>query len=207
MTPYTTSVARQQIPNNQQLKSNRPIAVAALSKARSAAGIVDSNPFQGMDVCVYSVSVLSCVGSGFATGWSPVQVVLPTVSGLRNWSETKSFTDALCSKVRATGKREKTATEVRCFLCGPCRDVITRTVSPVQGRDESWVGVSEQKSGRLLRGSWSNKSVRVYSPDGKDVNRGHVRIRYQETTNEDIEEFVCAAVTVIFTVCKPVRLL
>jgi hypothetical protein len=33
-----------------------------------------------------------------------------------------------------------------------------------------------------------------------------VRIRYQETNSEKIEDFMCAAVTVIFTVCnKPVR--
>jgi hypothetical protein len=32
-----------------------------------------------MSVCVYSVSVLSYVGSGLATGSSPVQEVLPTV--------------------------------------------------------------------------------------------------------------------------------
>jgi hypothetical protein len=45
-----------------------PITVAARSKAwtvfvRSNAGIVGSNPTQGMDVCawVYSVFVLSCV--------------------------------------------------------------------------------------------------------------------------------------------------
>jgi hypothetical protein len=37
---------------------------------------------------------------------------------------------------------------------------------------------------------------------GKDV-----RIRYQETTSEDIEDFMSAAVTVIYRVCKPVRLL
>jgi hypothetical protein len=30
-------------------------------------------------VCVYSVFMLSCVGSGLATGWSLVQGVLPTV--------------------------------------------------------------------------------------------------------------------------------
>jgi hypothetical protein len=29
-----------------------------------------------MSVCVYSVFVLSCVGSGLATGWSPLQGVL-----------------------------------------------------------------------------------------------------------------------------------
>jgi hypothetical protein len=33
-----------------------------------------------------------------------------------------------------------------------------------------------------------------------------VKIRYQETTSEDTEDFMCAAVTVIFRVCKPVRL-
>jgi hypothetical protein len=32
-----------------------------------------------MSVCVYSVRVLLCVGSGLATGWSPIQEVLPTV--------------------------------------------------------------------------------------------------------------------------------
>jgi hypothetical protein len=58
------------------------ITVAAPSKeldvlARSNIGILGSNPTQDMDVfCVYSVFVL---GSGLATGWSPVQGVLPTV--------------------------------------------------------------------------------------------------------------------------------
>jgi hypothetical protein len=59
---------------------------AELSKAwtvfvRSNAGIVGSNPTQGMDVCVslFYVYVVLCVGSGLATGWSPVQGVLPTV--------------------------------------------------------------------------------------------------------------------------------
>jgi hypothetical protein len=63
-----------------------PITVAAQSKAwtvfaRSNTGIVGSNPTQGMDVCMrlFCVCVLLCVGSGIATGWSPVQGVLPTV--------------------------------------------------------------------------------------------------------------------------------
>jgi hypothetical protein len=38
------------------------------------------------------------VGSDLATGWSPVQGVLPIVLELRNWSETKRFTDALCNR-------------------------------------------------------------------------------------------------------------
>jgi hypothetical protein len=36
-----------------------------------------------MSVCIYSVSVVLCVGSGLATGWSPVQGVLPCIE-LRN---------------------------------------------------------------------------------------------------------------------------
>jgi hypothetical protein len=41
-----------------------------------------SNPTQGMDVwrvCVYSVCVVLCVGSGLATGSSLVQGALPSV--------------------------------------------------------------------------------------------------------------------------------
>jgi hypothetical protein len=34
-----------------------------------------------------------------------------------------------------------------------------------------------------------------------------VRFRYQEMTSEDIEDFMCATVTMIFKVCKLVRLL
>jgi hypothetical protein len=43
--------------------------------ARSNTGIVGSNPIWGMDVYVH----LYCVGSGLATGWSPVQGVLPCI--------------------------------------------------------------------------------------------------------------------------------
>jgi hypothetical protein len=61
-----------------------PVTVAARSKAwnffaRMNTGIVGSNPARGMNVCVYSVFVLSYVGSGLATGWSLVQGVLPNV--------------------------------------------------------------------------------------------------------------------------------
>jgi hypothetical protein len=67
---------------------NWPITLAARSKAWtvfacSRTGIVGSNPTRGMDVCVRLFCV--CVGSGFATGSSPVQGVLPTVKILRNW--------------------------------------------------------------------------------------------------------------------------
>jgi hypothetical protein len=63
--------------------------MAALSKAfivfdRSNTGIVGSNPARGVYVCMYVRTylrvfcvVLSCVGTGIATGRSPVQGVLP----------------------------------------------------------------------------------------------------------------------------------
>jgi hypothetical protein len=81
--------------------SRSPSTVAAHSKAwtvfaRSNSEIVCSSPSQGMDVCLPLLCV--CVGSGLATGWSRVQGLLLTVLRLRNWSETKRFTDALCSK-------------------------------------------------------------------------------------------------------------
>jgi hypothetical protein len=71
-----------------------PITVAARSEAwtvfaRSNAGVVGSNP-TGKHGCVcvrLFCVVLSCVCSGLATGWSPVQGVLPTVVGLRNWNK------------------------------------------------------------------------------------------------------------------------
>jgi hypothetical protein len=61
-----------------------PITLAALSRAwtifaRSNTGVVGSNTTRGMDVCVRLFCVVPCVGSGLATGWSPIQGVLPTV--------------------------------------------------------------------------------------------------------------------------------
>jgi hypothetical protein len=62
-----------------------PITVAAQSKAWTVFvlwhGVVGSNPTQGMDVWVrlFCVCVVLCVGSGLATGLSPVQGVLLSV--------------------------------------------------------------------------------------------------------------------------------
>jgi hypothetical protein len=60
--------------------------VATWSKAwtvfvRSNSGIVDSNPTEGMDVCVplFCVYVVLCVGSGTATGWFPMEGILQAV--------------------------------------------------------------------------------------------------------------------------------
>jgi hypothetical protein len=72
-----------------------PITVAARSQAwtvfaRSNAGIVGSNPIQSMDVCVrlFCVCVVLRAGSGLATGWSPVQGVLPTVYRITKLKKT-----------------------------------------------------------------------------------------------------------------------
>jgi hypothetical protein len=47
-------------------------------------GSLDRIPLMAwMSVCVYSVCVVLCIGSGLATGWSPVQGVLPTVCRIK----------------------------------------------------------------------------------------------------------------------------
>jgi hypothetical protein len=68
----------------------KPITMAAWSKAwtvfaRWNAGIVGSNPTQGMHICVrlFCVCVVLSVGSGLARGWSPVQGVLSTVNRIK----------------------------------------------------------------------------------------------------------------------------
>jgi hypothetical protein len=59
------------------------------SPARTLGSWVRMPLEEWMSVCVYSVFVLSCVGSDLATGWTSVQGVLPTVymiKGLKNRS-------------------------------------------------------------------------------------------------------------------------
>jgi hypothetical protein len=79
-----------------------PITVAARSKARtvfarSNAGIVASNPTQGMDVCVrlFCVCVVLCVGSSLATCWSPSKESSRLCIGLRNWKSGQGPTKGL----------------------------------------------------------------------------------------------------------------
>jgi hypothetical protein len=121
-----------------------PITVASRSNtstvfARSNTGIVGSNPTQGIDVCVYSVFVLSCVGIGIAKGWSTVQGVLPTVLELRNWSETKRFTDALCSnweQQERERERERENPSSRAMALGstqPLTEMSTRNLPASKG--------------------------------------------------------------------------
>jgi hypothetical protein len=73
--------------------------------AGSKAGIVGSNPTQGMHVFLRLFCV--CVVNGHATCWSPVQGVLPIVLGLRNWSETKYFTVCPVLQIASNRKERK----------------------------------------------------------------------------------------------------
>jgi hypothetical protein len=84
--PSTFEWLNQSLLNLVCISWHRPITVAPRSKAwtvfaRSNAGIVVSNPTQGMDVCVrlFCVCAVLCVGTGLATVWSPARGVLPTV--------------------------------------------------------------------------------------------------------------------------------
>jgi hypothetical protein len=82
----------------------QPITMATRSKAwtvfnRSNTGIVDSNPTRGIDVCarLFCVCAVLYVGSSLATGWSPVQGVLPTVYRIK--------------KLKKAGKAQQRAVE------------------------------------------------------------------------------------------------
>jgi hypothetical protein len=52
----------------------------------SNTGTVGSNPTQDMNICVclFCICVVLCVGSSLATGWFPVQGVLPSVCRIKN---------------------------------------------------------------------------------------------------------------------------
>jgi hypothetical protein len=55
---------------------------------RTDAGIVGSNPTQGMDfwcMRLFCVCVVLCLGSGLAAGWSLVQGDLPSVKNDQKW--------------------------------------------------------------------------------------------------------------------------
>jgi hypothetical protein len=100
-----------------------PITVAARSKAstvfaRSNAGIVGSNPTWGMDVrlCLFWVCVRYRPCDGLITRpRSPTECL-----GLRNWSETKRFTYAPCSKW--SNRNKSPLTSIANF--GLCRAVL-----------------------------------------------------------------------------------
>jgi hypothetical protein len=62
-----------------QIWARRPVTLTVFARCNTE--IVGSNPTGSLDVCVrlFCVYVVLCVGSGLASGWSPVQRGLPTV--------------------------------------------------------------------------------------------------------------------------------
>jgi hypothetical protein len=95
------------------------------------------------------------------------------------------------------------------FLRGPCRDVISGTSwklqSVSQWREELVVGVRWPPAWELVY--WNNEQLWNIPQPVRTSAEDTVRIRYQKTASEDWEHFMYAVVTVIFTVCRPVRLL
>jgi hypothetical protein len=87
----------------------------------------------------------------------------------------------------------ETATEEQCFLCGPCRNVISRTTSESQLRVDSW------SNELVVRQSSASKNV---SKEAEDI----VGIRHQATTGKDIANWISNAVRVsylfVVTFCK-----
>jgi hypothetical protein len=67
----------------------------------SIAGIVGSNPTQGIDVCVrlFCVCVVLCVGSGLTTGSSLVPGVLPTVYRIKELKERPKSNKRTCRAI------------------------------------------------------------------------------------------------------------
>jgi hypothetical protein len=57
-----------------------------------------------MSVCAYSVFMLSCVGSGLATGWSRIQGVLPIAYRLWNWKRGQGPTKGCRARDRPTDR-------------------------------------------------------------------------------------------------------
>jgi hypothetical protein len=86
--------------NYDSLTEYMPITVAARSTALpvSTSRTLGSRVRIPFKVCIIVCLFCVYVSSGLATGWSPIQGILLTVLRLRNSSETKRFTDALCSK-------------------------------------------------------------------------------------------------------------
>jgi hypothetical protein len=87
-----------------------------------------------MNVCLrlFCVCVVLCVGSGLATGWSPVEGVLPTVYRLRNWKKAAK----VHTGCRAVGRHWEIL-----FQTAPAEQVgLEGLYSGVGPRFEFWLG-------------------------------------------------------------------
>jgi hypothetical protein len=151
---------------------DQPITVAARSKtwnvfARSNAGILGSNPIQGMDVCMrlFCVYVVLCVGNCLETGWSPVQGVLQI--GLRNWKSGQGPTKGLEShrqiKIRMVTWKFKVNCDVISVTCCWNRKKLFNLfllldVSPLNIPEK----YNKYKLKLLQLHSWTSKRVEIW---------------------------------------------
>jgi hypothetical protein len=124
--------------------------------------------------------------------------------------------DGVLSAVLADGcsRNNGTTTEERYFRCGPCRDILSRTVLELV-RGETWVeSVSQWRVHwwfsqstvvvQSLLAVTVTSTVIVREPRGRGTSA--VGSRYQATANENWEDFMYAVVRVIFGVCNSLRL-
>jgi hypothetical protein len=124
-----------------------------------------------------------------------------------NYHETNNGTTAVAMQQILSKQQLNYNKEETCFLHSPCQDVISResescrASNSVKTRLEGWCETATSlgsSSVEAMSELWEiRQTVMTWA-------EGIVKIHYQETTSED---FMCAAVTVIFRVCKPVRLL
>jgi hypothetical protein len=83
------------------LKKVVPITVAARTEAWNVFDLSDTRilwvriPLEAwMSICLYSVHMLSCEGSGLETGWSHVQGVLPSVHKINKFRSSSELEQA-----------------------------------------------------------------------------------------------------------------
>jgi transcription initiation factor TFIIIB Brf1 subunit/transcription initiation factor TFIIB len=85
-----------------------------------------------------------------------------------------------------------------------CRQLKSLELESVKGKVETWCEMNASQGVRQVGAMSQLWDIRQPI---RTLAENIVRIRYQETTNKDIEDFMCAAITVIFRRCKPMRLL
>jgi hypothetical protein len=84
--------------------------------ASSDIGIVGSNPTRGIDVGVYSVFVLSCVGRGLVKGLIPVQGIVSTVYKIYNFTINSEWAHVRETNLSRWRKKKKKNKIIKLYL-------------------------------------------------------------------------------------------